>query len=54
MDALNDSGELYITHTKLSGRLVLRLAVDAPYTQRSHVERAWSLIRESADAIERG
>ena len=53
MDSLNDSGELYITHTKLDGRLVLRLAVDAPFTQRRHVERAWSLIQEHAEAIGR-
>ncbi len=53
MDSLNDSGELYITHTKLDGRLVLRLAVDAPFTQRRHVERAWSLIQETAEAIGR-
>ena len=53
MNSLNDSGELYITHTKLDGRLALRLAVDAPFTQRRHVERAWSLIQEHAKAIGR-
>ena len=53
MNSLNESGELYITHTKLGGRLVLRLAVDAPFTQRRHVERAWSLIQEPAEAIGR-
>jgi aromatic-L-amino-acid decarboxylase len=51
MDELNASGELYLSHAKLSDRLVLRLAIGAAGTRRRHVERAWELIRETADAI---
>lgn len=48
MDAINASGDLYLTHTKLNDRLVLRLAVGGTYTERRHVERAWQRIRTAA------
>ncbi len=48
MDRLNDSGALYLTHTKLDGRLVLRLSIGQANTRAHHVERAWRLIRETA------
>ena len=48
MDRLNASGALYLTHTRLDDRLVLRLAVGAPATRRVHVEAAWTRIVEAA------
>jgi len=48
LDTVNASGEMYITHTRLAGRLVLRVAIGAPGTERRHLERAWALIREAA------
>ena len=51
MRRLNESGALYLTHTKLDGRLVLRLAVGAVATRRQHVEGAWARIAETARAL---
>ena len=48
LDDLNASGRLYLTHTRLGGRLVLRLAIGGTYTERRHVETAWQLIRKQA------
>ena len=48
MDRLNRSGALYLTHTRLDDRLVLRLAVGGPATRREHVEAAWTRIVEAA------
>jgi aromatic-L-amino-acid decarboxylase len=48
---LNDSGRLYLTHTKVGGRTTLRLAVGAPQTTPAHVAAAWDLIRATADAV---
>ena len=48
LDTLNASGALYLTHTRLRDQLVLRLAIGAPLTQRTHVEAAWRHIREAA------
>jgi aromatic-L-amino-acid decarboxylase len=52
MDELNQSGDLFLTHTKLDGRIVLRMAIGGAYTERRHVERAWQLIGEAASDIE--
>ena len=48
---VNASGEAYLSHTKLDGRYVLRLAVGNIRTEMRHVERAWELLREAAAAI---
>jgi len=42
---LNDSGELYLTHTVLDGKFTLRLVVGQTYTEARHVAHAWALIR---------
>lgn len=47
-DALNASGRMYLTHTRLGGNTVLRMAIGGALTERRHVERAWELIREAA------
>ncbi len=48
LEQLNDGGEIYLTHTKLDGRVVLRMAVGGASTERRHVERAWALIQSLA------
>jgi aromatic-L-amino-acid decarboxylase len=45
MDRINGSGEAYLTHTVLSGRVVLRLAIGATLTREEHVRKVWKLIR---------
>jgi aromatic-L-amino-acid/L-tryptophan decarboxylase len=44
LERLNDGGEVFLTHTTVRGRAVLRLAVGAPATTKGHVERAWALL----------
>jgi len=50
MDRLNQSGDLYLTHTKLDGKFTLRLCIGQTTTESQHVKRAWRRIREEADA----
>jgi aromatic-L-amino-acid/L-tryptophan decarboxylase len=46
---VNASGEIFITHTKLDGRYVLRLAIGNARTTEADVRRAWeALTREAA------
>ena len=52
LEALNRTGDLYLTHTKLDGQYTLRFCVGQTYTERRHVERAWDRIREEAARIE--
>lgn len=51
MERLNSSGELYLTHTKVDGRVTLRLAIGGTLTERRHVEEAWRRIQETASAL---
>jgi aromatic-L-amino-acid/L-tryptophan decarboxylase len=52
MDRLNASGDLYLTHTKLDGRLTLRLCVGQSQTEWPHVESARQRIIEEAEALD--
>ncbi len=51
MDRLNRSGDLFLTHTKLNGKLTLRLCVGQTNTQARHVEKAWKRICEEAERL---
>ena len=51
MDAVNQSGEIFLSHTKLRGRFVIRLAVGNLRTTERHVQRAWDLLQEHAGRL---
>jgi aromatic-L-amino-acid decarboxylase len=51
MERLNRSGDLFLTHTKLAGKLTLRLCVGQTHTEARHVENAWKRIREEAEKV---
>ena len=48
LQRVNESGEVYLSHTRLNGAFVLRLAVGNIRTELRHVERAWELLRKAA------
>ncbi|MGB6877897.1 MAG: pyridoxal-dependent decarboxylase [Candidatus Acidiferrales bacterium] len=50
LDRVNQSGKMYLTHTRLHGKLVLRMSIGQTNTELRHVERAWKCIREAAAA----
>jgi aromatic-L-amino-acid decarboxylase len=50
MDAVNRTGEVFLSHTRLAGRFTIRLAIGNLRTEERHVERAWVLLREAAAA----
>lgn len=49
--ALNDSGRIYLTHTTLGGRYVLRMVTAQTVVAEKHVTDAWELIRKNALAL---
>jgi len=53
LQKLNATGRLYLTHTKLDGRFVLRFCVGQTHTQARHVQQAWQLIQDTAAQLER-
>ncbi len=50
MARVNASGEIFISHTKLDGRFVLRLAIGHMRTTRDDVVRAWAVLRRESGA----
>ncbi len=48
LEAVNATGEAYLSSTRLNGRLVLRLAIGNYRTTREDVLAAWALLRDAA------
>ena len=54
MNRLNDSGDLFLSHTRIEGTLVLRLVVGNLRMERRHIERAWALLQAAARELDAG
>jgi aromatic-L-amino-acid/L-tryptophan decarboxylase len=50
MDAVNRTGEVFLSHTRLGGRFTIRVAIGNLRTEARHVERTWVLLRAAAAA----
>ncbi|XP_075508293.1 tyrosine decarboxylase 2 isoform X2 [Primulina tabacum] len=51
LDAVNSTGKLFISHTVLSNKYILRFAVGAPLTEERHIFAAWEMLQEKAYAL---
>jgi aromatic-L-amino-acid decarboxylase len=49
MHAANATGEIFLSHTKLDGTFVLRLAIGNLRTGQADIETAWRVLRSAAD-----
>jgi aromatic-L-amino-acid decarboxylase len=45
LERANRSGEIFLSHTKLNGRYVMRLAIGNARTTEDDVQRAWEVLR---------
>ena len=48
LERVNASGEIFISHTKLDGRYVLRLAIGSDRTNEDDVRLAWDVLRATS------
>lgn len=46
MNAINASGEAYISHTKLAGKYTLRLSVGSIRVEERHLRKVWNLLSD--------
>lgn len=53
LDRLNQSGELYLTHTTLNNQYTLRFCVGQTSTELRHVEQAWQKIQHFSTELEK-
>ena len=51
LDAVNASGEQYLTHTRLDGRLVIRVSIGQAHTEERHVRALWDHLTSLADGL---
>jgi aromatic-L-amino-acid decarboxylase len=51
LESLNRTGKIFLTHTSLKGKYVLRLAIGSRTTEERHVREAWELIRTKAEEL---
>ncbi|MGH9483988.1 MAG: pyridoxal-dependent decarboxylase [Terriglobales bacterium] len=51
LQRLNASGALYLTHTRLNGRFVLRMCIGQMETEAAHVTAAWRRIQEEGGRL---
>lgn len=51
MNAVNQTGKAYFTHTKLNEKVVLRMSIGQTNTEEKHVRAAWELIENTSKKI---
>ena len=51
LDAVNASGEQYLTHTRLDDRLVIRISIGQTHTEERHVQGLWDHLMSLADDL---
>jgi aromatic-L-amino-acid decarboxylase len=52
MAAVNATGEVFLSHTRLDDRFAIRVAIGNLRTEARHVDRAWELLQREARALE--
>ena len=53
LSRINESGSVYLTHTILSGRYTIRMAVGQRTTEKEDIARAWEVIKYSLKEIKK-
>lgn len=51
LSAINKSGKIFLSHTKLNGKYALRMVIGQTYVTESHVEKAYKEILTTAQQI---
>jgi aromatic-L-amino-acid decarboxylase len=51
LERTNQTGEAFLTHTKLNGAFAIRMVIGQTEVQDSHVTATWKIIQETAHAL---
>ena len=51
MAAVNATGEVFLSHTRLRDRFTIRVAIGNLRTEARHVDRTWDLLRREARTL---
>ncbi len=53
VNSLNESGKIYLTHTKLNGQYIIRFSVGQAATSLDHLKKSWDYILETVKKMEK-
>jgi aromatic-L-amino-acid decarboxylase len=48
LNSVNETGEVFLSHTRIRGQVALRMAIGHMQTREEHVRRAWDLLQAHA------
>jgi len=51
LNAIQASGKLFLTHTKLDGKYTIRIVIGNTHVKERHIEQAWKFIRQQASQL---
>jgi aromatic-L-amino-acid decarboxylase len=51
LEKINSSGKLFLSHTKLNGKFVIRITIGSIRHESRHILQAWELIKECKDGL---
>ncbi len=51
LSALNNTGDVYLTHTKINEQYTIRMVIGQTYVQQHHVDKAWTLIQKLSQEL---
>ncbi|PHN05527.1 pyridoxal phosphate-dependent decarboxylase family protein [Flavilitoribacter nigricans] len=54
LDTINKSGKLFLSHTKIGGKYVLRMVIGQTYVEERHVLQALEILREATKMVPLG
>jgi aromatic-L-amino-acid decarboxylase len=50
---INNTGEIFITHTKLNDLFTLRFCIGQTHTDIDHIKLAWELIKDGLERVKK-
>jgi aromatic-L-amino-acid decarboxylase len=54
LNRVNDSGRIYLSHTRLRDRYAIRVTVGNLRSTTEHLERCWHLLQDAARGVDTG
>lgn len=51
LEKINQSGKIFLSHTKLNGKFVIRLTIGSIRHQKNHIKQAWDIIKNIATRL---
>ncbi len=51
LETINSRGKIFLTHTVINGRFILRMSIAQTNTTEEHVAQAWNIIQETANEL---